>query len=240
MPSATDVQYGPTEDHLLDWYAPASPVTCCVLLIHGGAWSGTGRAVYKDTYDTIDDLNAAGITAVTMDYTFADIGAQVVDIGLAVDWIKANLGYTKIVLWGDSAGGHLALLAAIDNNRKGVFGVVANSAPCDLLTVRGDVLTPEIMNTVVRAEPNAEPDRWRRFSPMRRTRQLAGLAVVYLIADYETDSLVPEPTQGGRFARLLEADGAAVFHLVVPGAGHAHMPEAFGPAVSIVYALAAA
>lgn len=242
MPSGLAIDYGSPSGALLDWYEPASPVDCCVILVHPGAWHNDAgdRDVYKTTYSVIDDLNASGITAITIDYTNEDIEAQVADVLLAVDWVRANLGYFKIVLWGDSAGAHLCLLASRRGNAKGVFGVLASSAAVELLGSVVDSVGMTYMKTVVGAAPNDEPDRWRRLSPIRMTRKLASLPCIYAFVDWSEDSVVPTEQHGTRMANLLREDGGAVLNLVVPGTDHGHAPEGTDVGTALVLALAAA
>jgi len=106
--------------HRLDLYLPKgrknSPV---VMFIHGGGWhSGS-----KDLYAPMGRLLARnGLAAVLINYRLTPEvrhPAHVEDAAKAFAWTKANIGKyggqaDQIILFGHSAGGHLAALLATD------------------------------------------------------------------------------------------------------------------------------
>lgn len=127
--------YGPARDQVLDVWRPASPHATIVLL-HGGGWvEGTRR----DFASLAPRFAARGLLAVAMDYRLADRHpwpAAADDVANVV----ANLGRwggdpARVVLWGHSAGGHLALMHA---RRQSVLAVVALGAPADLRVLEGE------------------------------------------------------------------------------------------------------
>jgi acetyl esterase/lipase len=108
-------------DLLLDLYLPAAPLrrpTPTIVFLHGGGWSGGTRTTGPDfaRYFAQDGLAMASIEyRLTPSITFP---ANVEDVRTAVRWLKANapaygLDPERICLWGTSAGGHLAAVAAL-------------------------------------------------------------------------------------------------------------------------------
>ena len=86
-----------------------------VVWIHGGAWRGGNRSVYRPA---IKEMAKKGYVAVTVSYRFCpkDIfPAQVEDVKCSVRWLRANakqhlVDPDHIGATGASAGGHLSLM----------------------------------------------------------------------------------------------------------------------------------
>jgi acetyl esterase/lipase len=136
----------------LDLYQPAAggphPV---VLFLHGGGWRLGSRAMFCPTWrhwqpDPFARLVAAGFTVVSAEYRLsgeAVFPAQLDDVTDALRWIGARadeLGVDpeRAVVWGESAGGHLAALLGLAATRArpgAVAGVVDWYGPSDLTTM---------------------------------------------------------------------------------------------------------
>lgn len=108
--------------------------TPLVIFIHGGGWTGGSRTLWNP-----EALAWAhrGWTAVSMDYRKAVANGTTGDGILLEHDVSAVLakyrtaGYvdpTRVVLVGDSAGGHLALLSAYQDDYGDVAGVIGWSA----------------------------------------------------------------------------------------------------------------
>jgi acetyl esterase/lipase len=108
-------------DLLLDLYLPADPIrrpAPVIVFLHGGGWSGGTRTTGPDfkRYFAQDGFAMASIEyRLTPSIAFP---ANVEDVRTAVRWLKANaavhaLDPDRICLWGTSAGGHLAAVAAL-------------------------------------------------------------------------------------------------------------------------------
>src|SRR5215470_461894 len=105
---------------LLDAYTPTVGTRHpLVVMIHGGAWTRGGRFEMGLT-KWAGYLAGAGLAVVSIDYrlapstTYPDSFQDCLD---AVDWAvehagELNADAERVGLWGDSAGGHLALLVA--------------------------------------------------------------------------------------------------------------------------------
>ena len=106
-----------------------------VLLIHGGGWV-EGSA---DAFESLGPMLAhKGLLAVAMDYRLAPAHrwpAMLDDVGAALDLLQhQQVDASRVALWGHSAGGHLALMAAARWPEQ-VRAVVALGAPTDLRTL---------------------------------------------------------------------------------------------------------
>jgi acetyl esterase/lipase len=114
-----EIEYGKVGNRSLhlDLYLPdtLSPDKPSLLFIHGGAWSGGSRDVYK--YYTVH-FAKLGYIAGTASYRLsgeAPYPAAVHDTKCAVRWMRANattygMNPKRIVAIGGSAGGHLSLM----------------------------------------------------------------------------------------------------------------------------------
>ena len=108
-------------DLVLDLYLPAAPIrrpVPVIVFLHGGGWSGGTRTTGPDfrRYFAQD-----GFAMASIEYRLAPahpFPAAVEDVRTAVRWLKANapaqnIDPDRICLWGTSAGGHLAAVAAL-------------------------------------------------------------------------------------------------------------------------------
>ena len=223
----------------LDLYRPDSPGAGrvpVVIHVHGGGWRRGSRrhplpALGENFYA---GLAARGIAVAAIDYRLsgeARYPAAVNDVRAAVAWARAALPGSgpagsgvagvaggAVVLWGDSAGGHLALLAALTGGSAastGVDGVVAWFPVTDLAGLDGeDPASREAL--FLGAPPALVPDLAREASPITHVHPDAPPV---LLMHGDSDSLV-SPDQSIRFAKALnDAGGTATLELV-PGAGH--------------------
>ena len=247
-----EIAYKRTDDgelHL-DLYRPArtagSGPAPLVVMIHGGAWRGGGRFQMGLTR-WAGYLASAGLTVVSIDYRLAPATSfphSFQDCVDALDWAVENAerigaDAERVGLWGDSAGGHLALLLGTSQTRGDYAGprlrsgggriacVVAWYPPTDLLALHeaerrahgGQTLT----GSFVGAAPEQEPQRWRLASPIE---QLHRDAPPTLILQGTRDLLVPH-TQALAYAERAEAHGAEHELHIVEGGVHGF--ERVGP-----------
>jgi acetyl esterase/lipase len=157
-------------------------------------------------------LAARGFVVAAVDYRLsgeARFPAQLADVRAAVAWLRSEVDCSRTFLWGESAGAHLALLAALDGGD--VDGVVAWYPPTDLLTLDGPRET-ELLGVA----PKDDPDLARRASPLSFVR---ADAPPILLMHGDADDLVPAD-QSIRLAAALRAAGAPVELDLVPGARH--------------------
>jgi acetyl esterase/lipase len=126
---------------LLDLYLPArgaAPAPAIVYL-HGGGWAvGTrrrfGRAFASWSPTPLDLLAQAGFAVATVDYRLsgeARFPAQLHDVKAAVRWLRGNAARldvdpARVIAWGESAGGHLAMLAGLCGDSAELEGEIGD------------------------------------------------------------------------------------------------------------------
>jgi acetyl esterase/lipase len=222
----------------LDLHLPTAGGTApfpVVVFVHGGGWRTGSRRVFCPgvTPDRSFGLvTAAGFAVAAIDYRLS-----VEDVLSAIEWIDGDgssefgLDPARVVLWGESAGAHLAALAALSPDGGGgsirrVAGVIDWYGPADLTTM-GAQLDPEHPEAFADAtdtreagllggSPSALPEIAVAASPVFAVRPDAP---PFLIAHGTADTLVPY-AQSADFAAALEAAGVAVELVPVPGASH--------------------
>ena len=129
-----------------------------VVVIHGGGWLEGDKSSFASrahgTPGNIEDFAALGFVAATINYRLsgeAPFPAALEDCKCAVRWLRAhaaeyNLDPQRVGAYGNSAGGHLALLLGLVGKDAGLEGdgphaeqssavqaVVSDSGPLDLL-----------------------------------------------------------------------------------------------------------
>lgn len=113
---------------LLDLVLPDAPNGAATIWLHGGGWYGGSRADGISYWCSL--LAAHGIACASVDYRLsgdAPFPAQIHDIKAAIRWLRAHaadygLDQERIGIWGHSAGGHLAALAALTAEMPGLEG----------------------------------------------------------------------------------------------------------------------
>lgn len=167
---------------------PGVPYTgVAMVFIHGGGWWYGRKNIRKFPY--FERLVNQGHVVMDINYTLAphsSIPGMVKDVKQAILWLKHHRGTygvdpARIVLTGQSAGGHLALLAAYTPNHPtfqpagqegdtSVKGVISYQGPPDLGALHDD-----IQARFVRLFPNRLVERIHRLLELmgRHGRSLA-------------------------------------------------------------------
>ena len=220
-------ELGPT---LLDLYLPdgvARPPL--VVWIHGGSFVSGDRVALPGTLSpgsVFGALTAAGLACASIDYRLAPAArypAPIEDVRAALAFLagrERRYGYDagRLGLWGESAGGLLALLAGLTT--PGVGAVVAWYPVTDVLAMpefadAGSLAeVPEF--ALFGASPKAVAELAIEASPISH---IGSDAPPTLLVHGETDATVPV-TQSQRMHERLVAAGADSALLVVPGADH--------------------
>jgi acetyl esterase/lipase len=107
---------GTTNLHVGVYQVPSPKPTPVVVQFHGGGWIRGDRPSSSKSFD---GFFAAGMSVVTVEYRNAKDApapAAVQDIRCAMAWVKQNAAKynfdpSRVIAYGGSAGGHLALMA---------------------------------------------------------------------------------------------------------------------------------
>ena len=195
------------------------------ILIHGGGWVRGDRRT--EMAPLFEPLSSAGIAWFSIDYRLAtdpvSFGVAVRDVEAAVRFISANaadyrVDPTRIALIGESAGGHLAAMAALNSDLP-IKTVVALYAPTDLASLVRNV---GLMPDAVRA--NISSGFWGNII-MARLSQLSPIEHLrrdmppFLLIHGTNDPLVPIHQSREMCARM-KALGNTCEVYPVEGAGH--------------------
>lgn len=218
----------------LDLYRPdvASPVPV-IVHVYGGGWRRGSRRhpLPRLGADFYQRLAGQGFAVAAVDYRLsgeAGYPAALEDVRAAVGWVRKQaadygLDAGRVFLWGDSAGGHLALMTALTG--ADVQGVVAWFPVTDLAGLAAGVAAaggvpdpgPESREALFLGAPATDvPDLAREASPVVHA---SAAAPPVLLLHGAADDLVP-PAQSIRLAGALTAAGATVELELVPGATH--------------------
>ena len=211
---------------LLDLHVPGSPggAAPVVVWIHGGGFSSGDRRYLPDTMaagSVFEALLKAGMAVATIDYRLAGeahFPAQLDDVNDALRYLRAfadELGVDpqRIGVWGESAGGVLAALAALTT--EPVSAAVLWYAPSDLTSPQFERPTGAV-SKLLGSPPSQQPELAAQASPITH---VSAKAPPFLLIHGTADQAVPaEHSQ--RLHELLQAAGArSTFHPVI-GMGH--------------------
>ncbi len=223
----------------LDLYRPPGverpPVA---LYLHGGGWAVGTRA--DRIAERVAPVVAQGVAIASASYRLTDVArwpAQREDVEAAVrflshDATRLGLRGERIGAWGASAGGHLALMAALAGSVP-IDAVVAFFPTTDLVSLEDfrpgvdaplppflagfSMPEPSFAARLLGAEPADAPDRARDASPIAH---VAGAGTTrFLLVHGDRDGLVPHQ-QSELLHGALRAAGADATLLTVAGANH--------------------
>ena len=207
----------------LDIYAPtgtgASTPAPVVIWLHGGAWRLGDRKLAPDLRRYFADH---GFAMVSIDYRLsgqAPFPAQLQDVQAAIRWVRehaGDLGFDPqaIGLWGSSAGGHLAALAAlVADESTAVQAVVDGYGVADLTAPDQDV--PPTVGLL--GGPIAE--RLELAVAASPAHHVTASAPPFLIMHGAADPLVPATQSITLFEALADAGADATLYLI-EGFGH--------------------
>ncbi|MBL8644626.1 MAG: alpha/beta hydrolase [Rhodospirillaceae bacterium] len=201
-----------------DLYVPQSDsVRAAVVLVFGGGWS-TGDKTQQKAYGI--KLAKAGIVAMATDYRLsgeAHWPAQLDDVTTAIAWLQANaaeyrIDPKRIGISGNSSGGHLALMAAL--NGATIAAVCAFYPPTDLATLLKHGDQGSIAGLL---GGDTAPEKLSAASPLTRVHK--NCPPVMLLAG-DADTRVPVAQTLSLYEALRGVGVPTELH-VFPGLGHA-------------------
>jgi len=140
-------------DLTLDVYPGQKPgLRPCVMVIHGGSWSGGDSRQLPELNSRLAD---DGYTVVSINYRLAPRyrnPAPVEDVATALGYIRArasqlSIDTSRFVLLGRSAGAQVALLAAYTLHDPGIKGVIDFYGPADMVWGYSAPANPLVMDS---------------------------------------------------------------------------------------------
>ncbi len=217
-----------------DVYTPPGDVSNApaVLMVHGGSWRNGDRTQLRG-YGVL--IGREGYVCVCTEYRLLDEApwpAQIHDVKAAIRWMRANsdrLGIdpTRIVIQGNSAGGHLALLAAGTPGSPEFEGDGGNAEqPTDVAAVLA-IYPPTDLEAMQRgeAEPIAASAGFGNAAEVAKTAS----PINYVTPDFPptllihgtNDDVVPHSQSVAMYQALEEAGVAVELHT------YGNQPHAF-------------
>jgi acetyl esterase/lipase len=242
-----DLRYSDDGDraHVLDVYTPnggtsGAPV---LLFVHGGAWvfgSKRGQGI-----PMLLELAARGWVCVTCDYRLSPRATwpdHVVDVKRALAWTRLHVEefggdpVRFLAVAGNSAGGHLAALAALAWNEAvwqpgfeeadtrvdacvSLYGVLEVTGDPDLTGHQGRATVALLERTVMKTSIVQSRDLYEAASPLHRLRDDAP---AFMVLHGTHDSLVSVAVARSFVAAFRKtAPGVPVAYVELPWAQHA-------------------
>ena len=220
-------QYKETVLDILQPKEPSKEKRPGVILIHGGGWVN-GTKEQRVEYAALKYVSH-GFVVANVEYRLAKVAtapAAVTDVLTAAHWFHKNAAKygvdpKRIVVTGDSAGGHLALMVAM-TPRSAKLGPPAKVAAVvnfyGITDVADQLEGPHMQKYAVTWVPEQEGQRElaKRVSPMTYVRK--DLPPI-LTLHGDVDKTVPYE-QGANLTRELTKVGANARLITVSGAGH--------------------
>jgi acetyl esterase/lipase len=233
--SIETVRYGEHERHLMDHFVgPGEGPRPALVYVHGGGWwrgrrqtqalpvrylaARRGWHVFAPSYRLSPEVAVPG---------------HLIDVKRSIAWIREHareldVAPDFIAVAGGSTGGNIAALAALtagDTSLQPGFEDADTSVQAclpfygvhDMLRSDGSPLWPYLAKSVMQSDPHADPDAWRRASPIH----VAGPdRPPFWIVHGGADTLV-WPRLSRRLVAALEAEGGpGIEYLEVPWATH--------------------
>lgn len=261
LPNVTYATYEGFRPLTLDLYLPApgrqAATRPLVVYVHGGGWRlGNSRFFggYENWPDVLALLAGKGYVVASVNYRLsgeARFPAAEQDVKAAIRWLRSHaaayhIDQRRVVIWGVSAGGHLAALTAtsdgaaalappagpVESDRVqgavvwfGVFDFGTLAAQISENSGKPDTLENTVFSQHLGGLPSSVPDIARSASPIS---YVSPATPPMLLLHGTADRAVPVQ-QSREFYAKLKANGVKADLVEFPGAGHgfsASTPEA--------------
>ncbi|NUU19778.1 alpha/beta fold hydrolase [Cellulomonas humilata] len=237
MADPETLRYGTLPEQVVDLTFPTGAARPpLVVLLHGGFW----RVAYDRLHLRVvaDDLTARGYAVANVEYRRVGGGggwpATFTDVAAAVDAVEAELvdrvDLDSVAYVGHSAGGHLALWAALRDRLPTdapgraarpprVRGVVALAPAADLAAVDRLGLGRGAVAELLGGTPATVPARFAATDPGTLGAPAAATVVVHGLLDDTVPVSVAHGYRDRTGVRVVEVPDAGHFELIDPASG---------------------
>lgn len=221
----------------LDFYPAVDRTNApCVIVVHGGGWNGGARTEFPSFNHW---LARSGYAVAAIDYRLAPKfpwPAQREDITAAIAFLETHaaelrIDASRLVLFGRSAGGHLAEATAYARRDPAIRGVVAFYSPADVhfaweFARDDDVLkSPQLLKDFLGGTPQTARAAYDEASPIRLVDRTTPPT---LLVHGQLDTLVWH-RQSERLDQKLTEAGVRHAFVSLPWATHAFEYNLHGP-----------
>jgi acetyl esterase/lipase len=241
--------YGTDANQFGELRVPSGPgLHPVVVLVHGGCWRAD-FATLRDLGPMGDALKKDGIATWNIEYRRLGLAGggwpgTYLDVGHAIDQLrelsgKYHLDLSRVVVVGHSAGGHLAMWAAIRaRTPKGSAIYVANPLPIrGVVNLAGTIdmsqnvshMTDECREPVVSEMLGGTPESVALHYKQVSANAMLPLRIPQTLIWGEYDDIVPQPL-AQQYVTLATKAGDKVQLIVVPAVGHFETPSPFSSA----------
>ena len=260
-PMPTSGAPGTMDVHLDVYQIASTKPTPVVIQLHGGGWIIGDRPRSPSTFGPFFVAGASVIAVQYRNAIDAPAPASVEDVRCAMAWVKKNAKKynwdpERVVLWGGSAGAHLALMAAYApksfnppgcTDQPKVVAVLDDYGPTDLvdsLTFHGSVdITHQWigMDVPIPPDPNATPSpsgrppapKWPAATPEMIARAKEVSPMTYIHPGLPPTFIVNgdhdggvNPAEDAALKKALDEAHVPDGQYIVPGGGHGNFPPA--------------
>jgi acetyl esterase/lipase len=236
-----------------------------IVWIHGGGWIyGSRRRLPPHLFENAvqDQMIDAGYAVASVDYRLAreaGFAGMLLDVKAAIRWLRGHaadfdIDPERVILWGESAGGHLAVMAGLCTKLDDVERTGEHLEQPETPTVIVDWYGPTDLTVMSHLEPATDTEEsgstaehpatilqqhgnWT-YAELSTTTYIKPDAPPMFIAHGAADHIVPVG-QSRELVAGLRAVGATVDYLEVPGADHvwrdaASVPDIVARSLSFV------
>jgi acetyl esterase/lipase len=217
-----------------------------IIWVHGGGWIyGSRRRLSPHLFENAihDQMLDAGYAVASVDYRLAreaGFPGMLLDVKAAIRWLRGHAGAfdidsERVVLWGESAGGHLAVMAGICTKLDGADRSGEHQEQSEVPRAIVDWYGPTDLTALsqLALENDSEESGSTTENPAAILQQNGSWTydelstATYVRADvpplfvaHGTDDQIVPVSHSQELVAQLRAVGATVDYLEVPGADH--------------------
>lgn len=230
QPTEIDVVYGPDSLQKFDVYNADKPNSPIVIAIHGGGWRA-GNKEDANWMEVSQMFNDSGYAVINTNYRLSSqngyIGfpAQIQDIICVISWVKQNSDLingdsSKIVLFGHSAGAHLATLVSLWDTNLPSECLIRNSTSVHSVIALAGAYSYDVMpstNKQVVYDMLIDTANWCVSQPISHIN--SKYKPNFLIIHGKNDRVVGDQQGELFFNSLINKNFCVEFHLLNRGHG---------------------